>query len=126
VQSKRVVCYYTNWAQYRQAEGKFFPENIDPNLCTHVIYSFATMTASQLDSFEWNDKSTDWSKGMYERTTDLKKVNPSLKVMLAVGGLYLGSGPFSDMVTDQALRQKFVNTSVDYLTLHNFDGLDLV
>jgi len=84
------------------------------------------MTASQLDSFEWNDKSTDWSKGMYERTTDLKKVNPSLKVMLAVGGWNVGSGLFSDMVTDQALRQKFVETSVDYLTLHNFDGLDLV
>jgi len=63
---------------------------------------------------------------MYERTTDLKKVNPSLKVLLAVGGLYFGSERFSDMVTDQALRQKFVNTSVDYLTLHNFDGLDLV
>jgi len=83
------------------------------------------MTASQLDAFEWNDKSSEWSKGMYERTVDLKKANPSLKVMLAVGGWNFGSGPFSDMVTDQALRQKFVSTSVDYLTLHKFDGLDL-
>ncbi len=125
MQSKRVVCYHTNWAQYRHTEGKYLPENIDPKLCTHVIYSFAKLTASQLEATGWNDKSTDWSKGMYERTTDLKKVNPSLKVMLAVGGLKFESGPFSDMVTDQALRQKFVNTSVDYLTLHKFDGLDL-
>ena len=35
------VCYYTNWAQYRPAGGKYFPEDIDPFLCTHVIYSFA-------------------------------------------------------------------------------------
>jgi chitinase len=83
------------------------------------------MTASQLDAFEWNDKSTGLSKGMYERTTDLKKVNPRLKVILSVGGWNVGSRPFSDMVTDQALRQKFVSTSVDYLTLHKFDGLDL-
>jgi len=83
------------------------------------------MTASQLDAFEWNDKSSEWSKGMYERTVDLKKANSSLKVMLAVGGWNFGSGPFSDMVTDQALRQKFVSTPVDYLTLHKFDGLDL-
>ncbi len=62
---------------------------------------------------------------MYERVIDLKKINPKLKVMLAVGGWNLGSGPFSDMVTDQTLRQKFVRTAVDYLILHKFDGLDL-
>jgi GH18 family chitinase len=30
-----LVCYYTNWAQYRSSQGgqgKFFPSNIDPNL----------------------------------------------------------------------------------------------
>ncbi len=94
-------------------------------MCTHVIFSFAKITASQLDAFEWNDKSTGLSKGLYERTTDLKRVNPGLKVMLAVGGWNVGSAEFSDMVTNQALRQKFVSTSVDYLTLHKFDGLDL-
>jgi len=125
VKSKRVVCYYTNWAQYRQGEGKYFPEDIDPYLCSHVMFSFAKLTNSQLDAFEWNDKSTEWSKGLYERVIDLKKINPKLKVMLAVGGWNLGSGPFSDMVTDQTLRQKFVRTAVDYLILHKFDGLDL-
>ena len=34
------VCYYTNWSQYRIG-AEFFPENIDPHLCTHAIYSFA-------------------------------------------------------------------------------------
>lgn len=61
----KFVCYYTNWAQYRNGAGKFFPENIDPKLCTHVIYSFAKLRGNQLHPFEWNDDDTDWSKGMW-------------------------------------------------------------
>lgn len=61
---KRVVCYYTNWAQYRGEGAKFYPENIDANLCTHIIYSFAKLDASsQLAAFEWNDESQSWAKG---------------------------------------------------------------
>ena len=36
----KVVCYYTNWSQYRPKKGKFLPEDIDPHLCTHVIFAF--------------------------------------------------------------------------------------
>ncbi len=36
--TKKLVCYYTNWSQYRVKEGKFLPEDIDPFLCTHIIY----------------------------------------------------------------------------------------
>lgn len=51
-----LVCYYTNWAQYRNGEGKYFPSNIDPDLCTHIIYSFAKISGGVLTDYEWNDK----------------------------------------------------------------------
>lgn len=35
---KNLVCYYGTWAVYRPDGGKFAVENIDPFLCTHVIY----------------------------------------------------------------------------------------
>lgn len=49
----KIVCYYTNWAQYRTDPAKFFPKDIDPNLCTHIIYSFAKLDKNlELSSFE--------------------------------------------------------------------------
>lgn len=38
---KVVVCYVSTWAVYRTGKGSYSLENIDPNLCTHLIYSFA-------------------------------------------------------------------------------------
>lgn len=44
----KVVCYMTNWAFYRKAEGKFVPEHLDVRLCTHIIYAFASLDPEQL------------------------------------------------------------------------------
>ena len=39
----KVVCYFTNWAWYRQGTGKYTPDNIDTDLCTHINYGFAVL-----------------------------------------------------------------------------------
>lgn len=62
---KKVICYHTNWSQYRSGLGQFYPENIDPFLCTHIIYAFAKITNNELTPYEWNDLSTPWMKGLY-------------------------------------------------------------
>lgn len=43
----KVVCYFTNWAWYRQGVGKYLPSDIDPNLCTHIVYGFAVLNGDQ-------------------------------------------------------------------------------
>ena len=51
------MCYFSNWSQYRPATGKYTPDNIDPHLCTHLIYAFAVINpANELDTYEWNDE----------------------------------------------------------------------
>eukprot|EP00106_Octopus_bimaculoides_P013196 XP_014780638.1 PREDICTED: chitinase-3-like protein 1 [Octopus bimaculoides] len=84
----RRVCYYTNWSQYRKGAGKFLPSDIDPQLCTHICFAFAKVTNYKLQPAEWNDKSTPWSKGLYEQVNDLKTRNPQLKTLLS----YLRAG----------------------------------
>jgi hypothetical protein len=37
------VCYITNWSRYRTGEAKFEIEYIDPFMCTHIIYAYATV-----------------------------------------------------------------------------------
>ena len=39
---------FTNWAWYRPGIGKYIPEDIDPSLCTHVVYGFAVLDSSRL------------------------------------------------------------------------------
>ena len=51
-----------------------------------IIYAFAKLEDDRLEPFEWNDLSTSWSTGMYQRTLDLKKQNPNLKILIAIGG----------------------------------------
>lgn len=83
----QVVCYYTNWSQYRTKHGKFLPEDIEPDLCTHIIFAFGWLKKGKLSSFESNDETKDGKVGLYERIMTLKKANPKLKILLAIGKL---------------------------------------
>ena len=62
---------------------------------------------------------------LYRQFTSLKKRNPELKTLLAVGGWTLGSGPFSRMAGSKEGRRNFVEHALQYLRTHHFDGLDL-
>nr|CAD7599877.1 unnamed protein product [Timema genevievae] len=60
--SKRVVCYYTNWSVYRPGTAKFSPQNINPYLCTHLIYAFGGL--SRENGLRPYDKYQDIEQGI--------------------------------------------------------------
>jgi GH18 family chitinase len=60
---KLIVCYFSNWAQYRPEPATYLPEKIDPNLCTHLIYAFAKVNQDRIEPYEWNDQNYGSTKG---------------------------------------------------------------
>ncbi|XP_058860131.1 acidic mammalian chitinase-like isoform X1 [Acipenser ruthenus] len=112
-------CYFTNWAQYRPGAGKYFPTNIDPCLCDHLIYAFAGMSNNQIKTYEWDDVK------LYSQFNGLKNQNGNLKTLLAIGGWNFGTAQFSAMVASSGTRQIFIQSVIKFLRQYEFDGLDI-
>ncbi|XP_017798525.1 PREDICTED: probable chitinase 2 [Habropoda laboriosa] len=124
--NKIVTCYVASWAVYRPNNGKFGIDNIRPELCTHLIYTFAG-----LNDTTWTIRSLDPDLdirnniGNYRRMTQLRQKYPELKVLLAIGGWNEGSKNYSILASSLERRTTFVNSVVDFLGTYNFNGLDL-
>ncbi|KAF4532930.1 hypothetical protein B566_EDAN015642 [Ephemera danica] len=120
---KKVVCYYGSWATYRPDAGKFDVEDIDPNLCTHLIYTF--IDTDENGTVVVLDPDLDIIGGGFQRFNNLRLINPSLKTLIAIGGWNANSTIYSMVVEDNTTRSNFVNNLYNFVKLHEFNGLDL-
>lgn len=120
-------CYFTNWSQHRQGLGYFTPSNINPSLCTHLYYAFATIDIQTRSPspLEPNDLNIGTSIGMYEEFNRLKTKNRRLKTLLSLGGATVNSTQFRLVFESDRIRREFIRTTIKYLRKHHFDGLDL-
>lgn len=123
VDDKVVVCYYASWSAYKPDDGHFVIEDINTNLCTHIIYAFASLNETN-NVIVPSDPSLDIDQGGYSKFVGLKERNPDLKALLSIGGWNDGSRKYSDMASAEASRRTFVHSVVEFLQGHQFDGLD--
>ncbi|KAI8787664.1 acidic mammalian chitinase [Biomphalaria glabrata] len=121
---KHIFCYYGSSANARPELGKFWPENIDPFLCTHLIFAFVDITedGTGLRPNNWNDLGEN---GLYARTLKLKEKNKDLKILLAVGGWKIGSKPFLPVIASESTWKVWVQNVILYLRKFGFDGFDM-
>lgn len=118
------MCYYGYWAQFRKEPSHLPIESIDTSLCSHMIYAFAGIDhESRLKALDPMNELI--YQGSYTKFTNLKKSNPSLKILLSVGGWNEGSFRYSNMAGNSTARRGFAKTALEMLQKYNFDGLDL-
>lgn len=101
-----VVAYVTSWSK----------EIPDPFYMTHINYAFGHVN----DSF---DGVRIDNESRFRKIIDLKKENPSLKVLLSIGGW--GSGRFSEMAADKEKRKKFAESCRKIVDDYGIDGIDI-
>jgi len=94
------------------------PGKIDPHALTRINYAFAIIRGGRIVTGAATDAEN------LAIVTGLRKQNPSLTVLVSVGG-WLGSGGFSDAALTTQSRAVFVASVADFLKQYDLDGLDV-
>lgn len=127
-EKKYVICYHGTWSAYRPSNGKFdVTTDIDPFLCTHLMYAFFGIQENGdlriIDPYL--DLEDNYGRNNIRKFNSLKMRNPTLKTLAAVGGWNEGSKKFSIVAADAEKRARFVQSAVQFIQRHGFDGIDL-
>ena len=108
-----VICGYI----YPQS-GPIQAGQIDAHSMTRINYAFALLAAGRVVLSNPNDAAN------LAQLTTLRKQNPSLQVLLSIGG-WGGSGGFSDAALTSSSRAAFSESAIAILKQFNLDGLDV-
>ncbi|TRY73233.1 hypothetical protein TCAL_08182 [Tigriopus californicus] len=120
--TKKVICYYTNWAKYRAGLAKFGTSEVNATLCTHLVYAFLDLGGEltfTIDGPEQDD---------LLRFTGIKAKFPKVKYLASIGGSSSSSTHrllYQSLLDDSDHRLTFSKSAVAFLKHYNFDGLDV-
>lgn len=99
--------------------GLVDPETINAKQLTHINYAFVNVKNNQ--AYLENEKRDVEN---FRRLNTLKQQNPSLQILISIGG-WSWSENFSDAVLTDSLRKGFAKSSVDIIRKNNLDGVDI-
>ncbi|KAH7160985.1 hypothetical protein EDB81DRAFT_924239, partial [Dactylonectria macrodidyma] len=122
-QLNRVIGYYEAWRHDSKCQDMGL-DDIPVNSLTHLYFSFAfIMPDFQIVGMD------NLPDKLFTDFTNLKKKNPALKMVIAIGGwTHNDPGPlqkvFSNMVSTKANRSKFIGNLMSFLRMYAFDGVD--
>ncbi|KAJ3649613.1 hypothetical protein Zmor_021345 [Zophobas morio] len=119
----KVICYYASWGAQRPGNGKFVPEDIDVNLCTHINYAFVGLDSDS--RIIVLDEENDINQGGLKRVSALKEINPNLKVMLSVGGATASPEAFEGAANDASKLEAMTQSAIEFFETYGYDGLDV-
>lgn len=120
--------YWRSWSSdLPETCNKFEPSDIDATTYTHLVYSFASISADGhlepwVGSWDEVDKYREFNK--------VKERNPNVKTLIAVtAGVFYGAGmtpiTFNEVAETEKTRMAFAQSVVTFLELYEFDGIDI-
>lgn len=114
IEEFKLVCYYN-------FPGSGFntlkPENIDPQMCSHINVAFARVVNNTIHLEESELE-------VLQSVVKLKLKNEQMKILISVGGA-ADDGGYGEMVLDHTNRKRFIKSVVDYVKSYGIDGIDL-
>uniref|UniRef100_A0A182R2K1 Uncharacterized protein n=1 Tax=Anopheles funestus TaxID=62324 RepID=A0A182R2K1_ANOFN len=125
VESKEVVCNYGSWGSLRPGNGKFTVDDIDPFLCTQLIYDFFDINPNGTIKITETNLDLPTKLNTIEKFNNLKQKNPALKTLAAIGGWHAGPANFKTVAASPQLRSSFATDAVSFLKQYRFDGLNI-
>ena len=85
-QQKTILCYWGHLSVHGRGTDQFLLEDIDPSLCTHLVYATIGLNGNDFTLKPGGDEETNPVTGLYKRFTDLKLQNPNLKTLICISG----------------------------------------
>lgn len=99
--------------------GLIATDSIDVWRLSHINYAFVDVK----DNRAWlHNEATDTVN--LRKLSELKKINPDLKILISVGG-WTWSKNFSDAVLTDTSTQNFASSAVSIVSKYNLDGIDI-
>jgi len=120
--------YWRSWSSDRpEMCNKFEATDIDATTYTHLVYSFASISADgHLEPWvgSWDEVAK------YKEFNKVKELNPNVKTIIAVTeGIFYGPGmnpfTFNEVAETEKSRWTFAQSVVVFLDHYNFDGIDI-
>lgn len=93
-------------------------DEINARKLTRINYAFANIKGGEIVEGFSHDAEN------FATLNRLKRANPSLKVLVSVGG-WTWSGGFSDMALTRQSRARFISSAVRFVERYKLDGVDL-
>ncbi|RSL86747.1 hypothetical protein CDV31_016357 [Fusarium ambrosium] len=128
---KRVIGYYEAWNYKKKCIGMSM-EDIPVDSLTHIYYSFAYIQPKTYKIVPMQDeKDGSLTAETFAEFTALKRKNPSLRAVVALGGWTFNDNHtiwqpvFSDLSSTGAKRAAFVSELVKFMDRYGFDGVDI-
>ena len=99
--------------------GLIATDSIDVWRLSHINYAFIDVK----DNRAWLHNETTDTVNLRE-LSELKKINPGLKILISIGG-WSWSKNFSDAVLTDTSTQNFALSAVAIVSKYNLDGIDI-